>query len=266
MQVCPLSSLFYALLTRASDRLVLAYLQGFGLTETSPTTHLTPIGAPKETYGSIGLLCSTVEVRLVDEDDNDVPEGERGELWCVLFVAISVGHGSLSIPLPIQGPRRQRHEGLLAQHQGHAGLNHPGPVVQDGRCRFDQEWILLVSTAGPLITILDRLWLTGMSLDSLDSLASSTARRNSSSTRVSRSLPPSSRVSSSPTLASTMSESSASRTTTGGRRSLGHTSSPPVERNSPHLRARSSRRRSRSGSQARCRTTSSFVVESSSSE
>lgn len=56
-------------------------MQGYGLTETSPTCTITPHSAGPSAYGSIGALLSNVEARLVDEDDKDVPVGERGELW-----------------------------------------------------------------------------------------------------------------------------------------------------------------------------------------
>ena len=31
--------------------------------------------------GSVGILLPNQEARLVDDDENDVKEGERGELW-----------------------------------------------------------------------------------------------------------------------------------------------------------------------------------------
>ncbi|KAF8908005.1 AMP binding protein [Mucidula mucida] len=56
-------------------------LQGYGLTETSPTTHLIPYKQYKDAIGSIGTLLPNLQARLVDEDGVDVKEGEPGELW-----------------------------------------------------------------------------------------------------------------------------------------------------------------------------------------
>lgn len=58
---------------------------GYGLTETSPTTHVleTPYAISK--IGSIGTLLPNLEARLVvDGDGNgniDAEEGQPGELW-----------------------------------------------------------------------------------------------------------------------------------------------------------------------------------------
>lgn len=56
-------------------------IQGYGLTETSPVTHvIRPDGENKP--GSIGQPLPGTECRLVDpESAADVAEGERGELW-----------------------------------------------------------------------------------------------------------------------------------------------------------------------------------------
>jgi acyl-CoA synthetase (AMP-forming)/AMP-acid ligase II len=56
-------------------------VQGYGLTETSPVTHvIRPDGENKA--GTIGPPLANTECRLVDpETGEDVAEGERGELW-----------------------------------------------------------------------------------------------------------------------------------------------------------------------------------------
>ncbi|THU85047.1 AMP binding protein [Dendrothele bispora CBS 962.96] len=65
----------------------LAIVQGYGLTETSPTTHLLPVEDAIRKIGSIGILLANLEARLVVDDEGgpgkeiDAPEGERGELW-----------------------------------------------------------------------------------------------------------------------------------------------------------------------------------------
>ncbi|OEU67666.1 MAG: long-chain fatty acid--CoA ligase [Desulfobacterales bacterium PC51MH44] len=57
-------------------------VEGFGLTETSPVTHVNPFAGGKRKVGSIGIPISDTECRIVDIDDGytDVPVGESGEL------------------------------------------------------------------------------------------------------------------------------------------------------------------------------------------
>ncbi|KAJ7735764.1 AMP binding protein [Mycena metata] len=57
--------------------------QGYGLTETSPTTHLLSVEDSERKMGSIGSLLPNLEARLVDDEDGnvDAEEGSPGELW-----------------------------------------------------------------------------------------------------------------------------------------------------------------------------------------
>jgi acyl-CoA synthetase (AMP-forming)/AMP-acid ligase II len=65
---------------RVADRIGCKVVQGYGLTETSPVTHLIrPDGENRP--GSIGPPVAMTECRIVDPEGTDVPEGERGELW-----------------------------------------------------------------------------------------------------------------------------------------------------------------------------------------
>lgn len=54
-------------------------LEGYGLSETSPVATFNQLGLPRK-VGSIGLPIFGVEVRVVDDQDNDVPQGELGEI------------------------------------------------------------------------------------------------------------------------------------------------------------------------------------------
>lgn len=57
----------------------LPIVEGYGLTEASPAVSFNPPdGVQKE--GSIGLPLPNVECKIVDEDDNELPVGEVGEL------------------------------------------------------------------------------------------------------------------------------------------------------------------------------------------
>ncbi|KAJ4471616.1 AMP binding protein [Lentinula aciculospora] len=84
---------------RPTNQPPLHIVQGYGLTETSPTTHLLPLLPSPEwsniteesKYGSIGFLLPNLEARLVVDDKDghaqtddeviDALEGQRGELW-----------------------------------------------------------------------------------------------------------------------------------------------------------------------------------------
>lgn len=51
--------------------------QGYGMTETTPVVHM----GDGHRRGWVGPLIATWEARIVGEDGDDVPPGERGELW-----------------------------------------------------------------------------------------------------------------------------------------------------------------------------------------
>ena len=53
-------------------------LEGYGLTESSPVLTFNPFG--KTRLNSIGVPVPSTEVKCVDEDGKDVPQGERGEI------------------------------------------------------------------------------------------------------------------------------------------------------------------------------------------
>jgi acyl-CoA synthetase (AMP-forming)/AMP-acid ligase II len=66
---------------QVADRVACKMIQGYGLTETSPVTHvIRPHGENRP--GSIGRPLAGTECRVVDPETGvDVAEGERGELW-----------------------------------------------------------------------------------------------------------------------------------------------------------------------------------------
>jgi acyl-CoA synthetase (AMP-forming)/AMP-acid ligase II len=66
-----------------ADRLGVTVLQGYGMTESSPTTHGIPADRPDIDRGSIGVVMPNVEARVVDlTTGTDVAAGEPGELIC----------------------------------------------------------------------------------------------------------------------------------------------------------------------------------------
>jgi acyl-CoA synthetase (AMP-forming)/AMP-acid ligase II len=66
-----------------AERLGCKVVQGYGLTETSPVTHITPDDDPaKNRPGSIGQLLPNTEARVVGvETGDDVGPNEDGEIW-----------------------------------------------------------------------------------------------------------------------------------------------------------------------------------------
>lgn len=65
-------------------------LEGYGLTECSPLVSVNPYDITCHT-GSIGLPVPSTDIRIVDEQGNDVPEGEPGEL-CIRGPQVMLGY------------------------------------------------------------------------------------------------------------------------------------------------------------------------------
>ncbi|MFB6231964.1 MAG: 4-coumarate--CoA ligase family protein [Salinibacter sp.] len=65
-----------------ADRIGCVVKQGYGLTETSPVTHLEARDAEDPAPDSVGHVLPNTECRVVDvETHEDVAPGERGEVW-----------------------------------------------------------------------------------------------------------------------------------------------------------------------------------------
>jgi acyl-CoA synthetase (AMP-forming)/AMP-acid ligase II len=74
----------------AARRLGCTVMQGYGLTETSPVTHISPRERNKP--GTVGVLTPNTEAKVIDLDSGDeVPTGERGEL-CVRGPQVMTGY------------------------------------------------------------------------------------------------------------------------------------------------------------------------------
>jgi len=61
------------------DKFGVKIQEGFGLSETSPVASFGVVGKPRKA-GSIGYPAWGVEMCIVDDDDNPLPDGERGEI------------------------------------------------------------------------------------------------------------------------------------------------------------------------------------------
>jgi len=67
---------------QCAERLGCMVKQGYGMTETSPVTHLVPRDEPGTPIDSVGRLVPMTEARVVDvSTGGDVEPGEKGELW-----------------------------------------------------------------------------------------------------------------------------------------------------------------------------------------
>jgi long-chain acyl-CoA synthetase len=66
-------------------------VEGYGLTETSPVTHVNPFEAPK--HGTIGLPIPDTDARIVslEDPDREMPPGQRGEL-CIRGPQVMLGY------------------------------------------------------------------------------------------------------------------------------------------------------------------------------
>lgn len=63
------------------NRLKLPVKQGYGLSETSPVTHVQMPDEWAKFMGSVGKLVPNMESKIVDLEGNEVALGEEGELW-----------------------------------------------------------------------------------------------------------------------------------------------------------------------------------------
>lgn len=63
------------------DRLTIPIMQGYGLSETSPTISKGLLCDWKRYNGSVGKLFPNILAKIVDLEGNELPTGQEGELW-----------------------------------------------------------------------------------------------------------------------------------------------------------------------------------------
>lgn len=68
------------LVDQMQKRFPLPIKQGYGLSETSPTTHIQPWDEWYKTIGSVGKMLPNISAKFLDPDGNEVPVGQTGEL------------------------------------------------------------------------------------------------------------------------------------------------------------------------------------------
>lgn len=78
---CGAAPLSDTLIQQVQSRLGCSIVQGYGLTETTPVTHLPDVNMRDYDQAGIGWLVPSMKARVVDPDGMDVPQGQRGELW-----------------------------------------------------------------------------------------------------------------------------------------------------------------------------------------
>ena len=67
---------------QCTQRIGCVVQQGYGMTEASPATHITPDDVARRKPGSIGCPVASTECRVVDaETGRDVESGQDGEIW-----------------------------------------------------------------------------------------------------------------------------------------------------------------------------------------
>ena len=62
-------------------RLKVPIKQGYGLSETSPTTHAQPWHLWSSTIGSVGILLPNLTAKYMSPEEKELPVGQTGELW-----------------------------------------------------------------------------------------------------------------------------------------------------------------------------------------
>jgi acyl-CoA synthetase (AMP-forming)/AMP-acid ligase II len=65
--------------------------EGFGSTEASSYSSFNPYPADKRKVGSVGKVLSVCEMKVVNEADNEVPDGTEGEL-CIRGINVAIGY------------------------------------------------------------------------------------------------------------------------------------------------------------------------------
>jgi len=85
-QLLPLS-----LAEKFEARFGVPIFEGFGSTEASSYSSFNPYPAESRKLGSVGTVLPVCEMKVVDEADNEVPDGTEGEL-CIRGINVAIGY------------------------------------------------------------------------------------------------------------------------------------------------------------------------------
>ena len=91
MANCGAAPLTRELVDQVYKRIKLPVKQGYGLTETSPTTHVQPWSDWNKTIGSVGKMLPNLSAKYLDAEDKEVPTGKVGEL-CMKGPNVFIGY------------------------------------------------------------------------------------------------------------------------------------------------------------------------------
>jgi acyl-CoA synthetase (AMP-forming)/AMP-acid ligase II len=118
----------------AAERIGCEVVQGYGMTEASPVTHMTPIGLEQRRPGSVGPLVPGTDARIVDLlSGEDVEPGEPGELL-------------------VRGPQVMK--GYLGNEQATRGAFTEGWLRTGDVARVDADgWFWIVDRIKELIKV-----------------------------------------------------------------------------------------------------------------
>lgn len=81
MMNCGAAPLTHELVEAVYKRIKVPVKQGYGLSETSPTTHSQAFEDWDKAIGSVGRLLPNQIAKYISPDEKEVPTGEVGELW-----------------------------------------------------------------------------------------------------------------------------------------------------------------------------------------
>lgn len=81
MMNCGAAPLTRELVEAEYARLKIPIKQGYGLSETSPTTHMQPWEEWRTKMGAAGVLLANQTAKFMSAEEKEVPVGEVGELW-----------------------------------------------------------------------------------------------------------------------------------------------------------------------------------------
>ena len=112
-QLLPLS-----LAEKFEARFGVPIFEGFGSTEASSYSSFNPYPAESRKLGSVGTVLPVCEMKVVDEADNEVPDGTEGEL-CIRGINVAIGY----LKLPELQNLRFRNGWY---HSGDYGYRNPG--------------------------------------------------------------------------------------------------------------------------------------------
>ena len=92
--ICGGEPLPLSLAERFESKFGVPIFEGFGSTEATSYSSFNPIRADKRRLGSVGLVLPICDMKVVDDNDAEVPDGEEGEI-CIRGGNVAIGYHKL---------------------------------------------------------------------------------------------------------------------------------------------------------------------------